>query len=73
MGYLVDDIDTIWEVFDQSTIEVNTVSFLPDIQVIVGVIKVIHPVILTCTGLQKLKHFPTIVSLSYKSSELKPC
>jgi hypothetical protein len=57
MGYLVDDIDTIWEVFDQSTIEVNTVSFLPDIQVIVGVIKVIHPVILTCTGLQKLKHY----------------
>ncbi len=73
MGYLVDYIDTIREVFDQSTIEVNTVSFLPDIQVVVGVIEVVHPVILACTRLQKLKHFPTVVSLSNKSAELKPC
>lgn len=64
MRDLVDNVDTVREVFDQSAIEVDAVSLLPDIQVVVGVIEVVHPVILAGTGLQKLEDFPTIVTLS---------
>lgn len=70
MRYLVDNIDTVWEVFDQSTIEVDAVSLLPDIQVVVGVVEVVHPVILTGASLQKSKDLPAVVTLSNKGTKL---
>jgi len=51
MCYLVDYIDTVREVFNQCTIDVDTISFLLNVKVIVREIKVVHPVIFARAGL----------------------
>ena len=51
MSNLVNYVYTIREVFDECSIEVNTVSLLPDVKVVVCIIEIIHPMILTRTCL----------------------
>jgi hypothetical protein len=47
MSNLINDVDTVREVLDQCAIEVDTISLLPNVKVIVGIVEVVHPVILT--------------------------
>ena len=72
MGNLVDNIDTIREMLDQSAIEIHTVSFLPNVQVVIGIVEVVHPVILRCPALQKLKYSPAVITLRNKCSKFEP-
>jgi hypothetical protein len=73
MSNLVNNVYTVGEVLDQCTIEVDAIPFLPDIQVIVGIVKVVHPVILTCASLQQLEHLPAVITLCYKGAKFEPC
>lgn len=49
MSDLIDDVYTVGEVLDECPIEINTVTLLLDIQVVVGKVEIIHPVILSST------------------------
>ena len=51
MGNLVNNVYTVREVLDECSIEVNTVSLLPDVKIVVCIIEIIHPVIFTRTCL----------------------
>ncbi len=64
MSDLINDIDTVGEVLDQRSIEIDTVSFLPDVKVVICIIEIIHPMILTGTSFKKLKYFSAIITLS---------
>jgi len=52
MSNLVNYIDAVREMFDQSTIKVNAISLLPNVQVVIGIVEVVHPMIFTSTVLQ---------------------
>ena len=64
MGNLIDNIDTVGEMLDQGSVEIDTVSFLPDVKVVICIIEIIHPMILTGTSFKKLKYFSAIIPLS---------
>ena len=63
MSDLINDIDTVGEVLDQRSIEIDTVSFLPDVKVVICIIEIIHPMILTGASFKKLKYFSAIITL----------
>lgn len=46
MSNLIYNVDTVREVLDQCSIKVHTVSLLPNIEVVIGIVKVVHPMIL---------------------------
>jgi len=75
MCNLIYNVYACWEVFDQSPIDINTVSLLLDVEIVVSKVKVVHPVILTGPGFEHLKH-PSIVltssSLAYQAPKLEP-
>jgi len=72
MSNLVNNVYTVWEVLDQCAIKVDAIPFLPDIQVIVGIVKVVHPVILRCSALQKLEYPSAVITLRNKGSKFEP-
>ena len=72
MGYLVDDIDTVGEVLDEGTVQVHTVSLLLDIQIVVGKVEVIHPVVLAGPSFEQLEDAMIVIALSDKGAELEP-
>jgi hypothetical protein len=45
MSDLIDDIDTVGEMLHEGPIKINAVSFLLDVQIVVGIVEVVHPVI----------------------------
>jgi hypothetical protein len=73
MSNLVNNVYTVGEVLDQCAIKVDAISFLPNIQVVVGIVEVVHPVILTCASLQQLENLPAVITLCYKGAKFEPC
>lgn len=65
---LVDDVDTVGEMLDKSTIKVHAVSLLPYVQVVVRIVEVIHPMIVRSPIFQQLKDSSAIITLRYKSA-----
>ncbi len=72
VGNLVDDVDTIGEVLDEGTVEVHAVSFLLDIQIVVGKVEVVHPVVLAGPGFKQLEDAMIVITLSDERAELEP-
>jgi hypothetical protein len=72
VGNLVDDIHTVGEVLDEGTVQVCTVSLLLDIQIVVGKVEVIHPVVLAGPGFKQLEDAMIVIPLSDERAELEP-
>lgn len=64
MSYLIDDINIVREVFDKSTVQIDTVSLLLDIKIIVCEVEIIHPVIFASASFKELENPAIIISLS---------
>jgi hypothetical protein len=72
VGNLVDDIDTVGEVLDEGTVQIHTVSLLLDVQIVVGKVEVIHPVVLAGPGFKQLEDAMIVITLSDERAELEP-
>ena len=72
VGNLVDDVHTVREVLDEGTVQVSTVSLLLDIQIVVGKVEVIHPVVLAGPGFKQLEDAMIVITLSNQGAELEP-
>ena len=72
MGNLVDDVHTVREVLDEGTVQVSTVSLLLDIQIVVGKVEVIQPVVLAGPGFKQLEDAMIVITLSNQGAELEP-
>lgn len=63
MSDLINDVYTVREVFDECSIEINTVALLLDIQVVVGKVEIVHPVILSSTCFKHRKDSSRVITL----------
>ena len=70
MSYLVYNVDVIGEVLHESSVEVHTVPFLLDIQVVIGKVEVFDPMIFACALVEQLKDSSAVITLGNEGTEL---